>query len=234
MANILDDDLAISSAGLLRGGAIDWVEVSVPDNVTTPEGVEFRPNLLAATSFDGSIATTFKRTVTATVCDNTRGLALAEKGQQVKVKHTRGSRAQLAPARAALAMVHTLADEFTTEVAQLCATTVTDRQWATFFDQHVPILDPASGQPLTGRSLTMADKKRGRLEALYRRDHRVAPWAGTAYGVLQAVNTWEHHDSVVRGAERSERNMLRTVNGDFGQLDRSTWHMLSAVLGGAN
>jgi len=55
--------------------------------------VEFRPNLLATTSFDGSIATTFKRTVTTTVCDNTRELALTEKGQHYKVKHTRGSRA---------------------------------------------------------------------------------------------------------------------------------------------
>ncbi len=53
-----------------------------PTTITTPEGVEFRPNLLATTSFDGSIATTFKRTVTATVCDNTRELALAEKAQQ--------------------------------------------------------------------------------------------------------------------------------------------------------
>ena len=62
--NILDDDLCVSSAGLLREGAVAWVEVSVPEAITTPEGVVFRPNLLATTSFDGSIATTFKRTVT--------------------------------------------------------------------------------------------------------------------------------------------------------------------------
>ena len=82
VADLLDDDLAISSAGLLRGGAIAWVEVSMPDTITTPEGVAFRPNLLATTSFDGSIATTYKRTVTDTVCDNTRELALAEVGQE--------------------------------------------------------------------------------------------------------------------------------------------------------
>jgi len=81
VADLLDDDLVISSAGLLRGGAIAWVEVSMPDTITTPEGVAFRPNLLATTSFDGSIATTYKRTVTDTVCDNTRACALAEQGQ---------------------------------------------------------------------------------------------------------------------------------------------------------
>lgn len=90
VANLLDDDLAIGSAGLPREGAIAWVEVSVPDTITTPEGVDFRPNLLATTSFDGSIATTFKRTITATVCDNTRELALSEKGQQYKANTQAG------------------------------------------------------------------------------------------------------------------------------------------------
>ncbi len=58
VADLLGDDLVNSSTGLLRGGAIAWVEVSVPDTFTTPDGVTFRPNLLATTSFDGSIATT--------------------------------------------------------------------------------------------------------------------------------------------------------------------------------
>ena len=43
VADILDDDLSISSAGLLRSGAVAWVEVSVPESITTPEGVVFRP-----------------------------------------------------------------------------------------------------------------------------------------------------------------------------------------------
>ena len=120
------------------------MEVSVPESITTPEGVTFRPNLLATTSFDGSIATTFKRTVTDTVCDNTRELALAEQGQTYKVKHSRYSHAKLADARAALAMVHTLADDFAHEVATLCATTVTPAQWHRFLDAHVPRVDAAT------------------------------------------------------------------------------------------
>jgi phage/plasmid-like protein (TIGR03299 family) len=230
VADLLDDDLAISSAGLLKKGAIAWVEVSVPQNITTPEGVEFRPNLLATTSFDGSIATTFKRTVTATVCDNTRELALAETGQQFKVKHTRGSQVKLAPAREALALVHSLADQFAAEVAQLCATTVTDRQWRLFLDRHAPLLHHVTGRALTGRARTLVEHKRAALHRLYDQDERVAPWTGTAYGVLQAVNTYEHHASPVRGASRAERNQLRAVTGDFGRLDRNTWNTLTGVL----
>jgi phage/plasmid-like protein (TIGR03299 family) len=230
VANILDDDLSISSAGLLRDGAIAWVEVSVPESITTPEGVTFRPNLLATTSFDGSIATTFKRTVTDTVCDNTREMALAEQGQTYKVKHSRYSQAKLADARAALAMIHTLADDFAAEVAKLCAITVTPRQWDRFLDAHVPRLDGKNGEQLKGRALTLVDRKRDALNRLYRYDDRVAPWAGTAQGVVKAINTYEHHEGTVRGASRPERNMRRAVTGDFGKVDRSTVATLERVL----
>jgi hypothetical protein len=89
----------------------------------------FRPNLLATTSFDGSIATTFKRTITATVCDNTRDLALAEKGQEYKVRHTRYSAAKITQAREALAVIHTLGEDFAKELEILANTSVTDDQW---------------------------------------------------------------------------------------------------------
>jgi len=230
VADILDDDLSISSAGLLRAGAIAWVEVSVPETITTPQGFDFRPNLLATTSFDGSIATTFKRTVTATVCDNTRDLALSETGQRYKVKHSRYSKAKLAPAREALAMVHTMAEDYAREVAQLCAVEVSTKQWQQFLDAHVPMRDAKTHNPLTGRALTMAESKRARLEDLYAHDHRAATWAGTAHGVLQAVNTYEHHYGTVRGSTRAERNMLRTVSGDFTKIDNTAWKQLAGVL----
>ncbi len=75
----------------------------------------------------------------------------------------------------------------------------------------------------------MADTKRDSLTTLYASDPRVSPWAGTAHGVLQAVNTYEHHEGVVRG-ERAERNGLKTITGDFGRLDRTTWKTLTAIL----
>jgi phage/plasmid-like protein (TIGR03299 family) len=230
VANLLDADLCISSAGLLRAGAIAWVEVSVPESITTPEGVTFRPNLLATTSFDGSIATTFKRTVTDTVCDNTRECALAEGGQQYKVKHSRYSQLRLRDARDALAMIYTLADEFAAEISQLCEITVTDRQWRAFLNAHVPLQDD-HGRSLEGRAATNARLKRAALVDLYRHDPRCAPWVGTAHGVLAAVNTYEHHETVVRRGTRPDRNMLRTITGEFGALDRKTWVELSTILG---
>ncbi|MEZ0076246.1 DUF932 domain-containing protein [Planotetraspora sp. GP83] len=224
ISRLLDADLSIGSAGLLKGGAVAWVSVEVPENIRTPEGVEFRPHLFGATSFDGSLATTFKRAVTNIVCDNTMAAGLAERGQQVKIKHSRHSKFRLAEARDALNIVYALAEEFSESVRDLCRTSVNRWQWDAFLDAHVPMPD----QP--GRSRTMAENKRDTLTRLWNHDLRVSPWCGTAWGVVQAVNTFTHHEQNVRGAERAERNMLRAVTGGIDELDRGTLRTLSAVL----
>ena len=126
-------------------------------------------------------------------------------------------------------MVYSVADEFAAEVKQLCATTVTDRQWRAFLDAHVPQVDP-QGHALEGRAATSARLKRAALGDLYRATRGARRGPGTAHGVLAAVNTYEHHEAAVRGATRAERNMLRTVTGEFGALDRTSWHTLNAVL----
>jgi phage/plasmid-like protein (TIGR03299 family) len=225
VATILDDDLQISSAGLLKGGAVAWVEVSVPDSIETPEGVTFRPNLLNTTSLDGSLATTHKRTVTATVCDNTLALALSEKGQQVKIKHSSKSLTRVGEVREALQIVHTIADEFAAQVAKLCAATVTDKQWRSFLEAHVPI---EAG--VEGRGTTLAQNKRDALTGLWKNDNRVSPWKNTAFGVLQADNTYRHHVQTVRGGERVERNNLNALTGQVDKDDRQVLDTLRKVL----
>ena len=137
--------------------------------------MEFRPNLLAATSHDGSLATTFQRVVTNVVCDNTVSAALAEAGQRVKVRHSRHSRLWLGETRQALAVVHTIAEDFAAQVARLAATTVTDRQWAKFLDAHVIPAD-------TARARISADRKRDSMGRLWDHDARVSPWRRTAWG----------------------------------------------------
>ncbi|MEV8319404.1 DUF932 domain-containing protein [Streptomyces sp. NPDC059900] len=224
VAQVLDADLAIGSAGLLRQGAVAWVSVEVPENVRTPEGVEFRPHLFAATSFDGSLATTFKRAVTNIVCDNSMSAGLAESGQQLKIRHSRHSPLRLGEARQALHIVYEIADAFAAQVKRLCETSVSERQWADFIDAHAPLPD----EP--GRSRTLAEHKRESLDRLWRNDMRVAPWQHTAYGVLQAVSTFTHHEQTVRGAARAERNMLRAVTGGVDDLDAGTLHTLEHVM----
>lgn len=215
ISELLDDGLSIGSAGLLKTRAQAWVQVEMPDNITTPEGVVFRPTLLAATSFDGSISTTYGRKVTNVVCDNTMSAALSEAGQQLKIKHTRNSALRIADAREALAIVHTMADDFAAEVAQLTAQKISSNAFQRVLDQVIPRPDDE------GRGQSIADRKRGEIVNLYANDDRCAPWAGTAYGVLQTFNTWQHHVATVKGEKtRAQRNYERAITNVGENFDR--------------
>jgi phage/plasmid-like protein (TIGR03299 family) len=58
--SILSSELQIGSSGLLKNGAQAWVSIEMEEMFKSEKaGVEFRPHLLACTSFDGSIATTY-------------------------------------------------------------------------------------------------------------------------------------------------------------------------------
>lgn len=157
-------------------------------------------------------------------CDNTMSAALGEAGQQIKIKHSRYSAVKLTDARAALAMVERTAGAFEDQVRRLCATEVTAKQWEAFLETLNPI--PAD----KGRARTNAETKRSELSRLWNSDNRVEPWRNTAWGAVQAVNTYDHHIVGVRGATRAERNMDKAVYGAFDTLDTNTLTTLNKVL----
>jgi hypothetical protein len=88
---------------------------------------------------------------------------------------------------------------------------VSDAQWSKFLDIHVPLTDAKGVDLEKGRALTMRVTEREKLTALWNSDPRVSPWHGTQFGVLQAANTYLHHEQTVKGSERSERNAWRAV-----------------------
>ncbi|GAA3587601.1 hypothetical protein GCM10022222_85270 [Amycolatopsis ultiminotia] len=120
---------------------------------------------------------------------------------------------RIVEARDALAMVHTVAEEFAAEVKALCETTVTEQAWRAFLDAHTPVPEEK------GRARTTATNERAALNRLWNTDNRVSPWRGTAWGVVQAINTYTHHEAIVRNASRAERNMSRAVDGKADALD---------------
>lgn len=229
VAEILDDELGIYSAGLLRQGALAWVQVTVPDTIMTPEGVVFRPNLLCVTSLDGSIVSTYKRTIGNAVCDNTLSGALGELGPEYRVKHTANSEVRLLDARSELELFHQMPADFAAAVARLTAVKVSKTAWRKYLDVEAPLID-INGDEKTGRSLTLAQNKRDQLDHLYIKDPRCAPWTGTAYGVIQTQNTYAHHYQTVRG-NRDERNMSHVIFGGFDQVDRKAHDTILSIVG---
>src|SRR5690606_20413635 len=111
VATILDDDLAIDSAGLLMGGGVAWVSVSLPETIETRVGFPIRPRLLAFTSHNGKYKTTYKRSLEAPVCDNSLDMEVrrdnnSEVVQKWSVKHTANSGLLIADAREALGILY--------------------------------------------------------------------------------------------------------------------------------
>ena len=208
-ATIMDtNELKVASAGLLKGGAVAWVQFELEDTLDV-SNVEFRPFLTAATSLDGSIATTYQCGVQVVVCDNTLSAALGEgTTNRVKIRHSKHSLNRITDVRDALGLVYETADAFAAEITELTEQVVTDRQWKAFLDAHTGLT-----ADLDGKAVAHARRRAEELDALWKTDERVAPWAGTAWGVLAATNTHLHHVSTVRGADRVTRNTERMVLG---------------------
>lgn len=225
---LLDDpDLNVGSAGLLKRGGQAWVQVEM-DETREVEGVEFRPFLTAATSVDGTLATTYKTGAQVVVCDNTLTAALTGQEGRVKVRHSANSLARIGDVRDALALVMAAGDAFAAQVEALTALTVSDGDWAAFVDAHSGL----SGlSPEDGNRYTRASKKADALRNLYANDLRVAPWAGNAYGVLAAANTANQHIGSVRGTHRPERVQANFLHGVTEAADHDALATLARVTG---
>lgn len=219
-------ELGYSSAGLLKGGAVAWVQVEFPETLEVA-GVKFRPFLMATTSLDGSLASSYTRGSQLVVCDNTQSAALREKDRlQVKRKHSSKSLGSIPQIRDALEIMYTSADEIGQGILELTETKVSDAQWDAFLDAHLGKRPEDSNKA----SLTKYDNRRDAMQSLYDNDMRVAPWNGTAFGVLQAVSTFEHHLKGVNGMDRPQRNMEKMVEGEFAKLDQLVLNELNLVL----
>jgi phage/plasmid-like protein (TIGR03299 family) len=228
---IMGDTLAIGSAGLLRKGAQAWVQYELEESRNVL-GVDFRPYLLAYTSYDGSLATGYKLGAKVAVCDNTFEIARSDKdGNSFKLKHTRNSGGKVLEAREALGVLFAQGDAMEQEITRLIETEVTRTQFNALVDRMVPLPSKdGTGKVPEGRSLTIAINKRDALQGLYANDNRVAPWAGTAWGALQAFNTFGHHVATVKGTSRSQRIRSNAIDGTQAKADALVLEALEEVL----
>lgn len=225
--NAVDDpDLGISSAGLLKQGGQAWVQFQLPESLNV-SGIVHRPFITASTSLDGSLATKYIRGTQLVVCDNTLSMALAARDTlKTSRRHTKYSKADLPDIRNALEIMYETGDEISQGINDLLEISVTEDQWQAFLTEHF-------GQRPTekGAGQTRYDNRRADLDDMYHNDERVAPWQKTGFGVVQSVNTMQHHGKTVHGDKtRGERNMEAMVKNEFAKLDAETLKKLNAVL----
>lgn len=236
---IVSGTLRITSAGVFDDGAEAFVSVAFPETVEI-HGAHVHPYLLRFSSLNGKRATGTKPVATLVECDNTYDAALSERSVTHTEKHTRhsnkGDDESLDEIRAAVGIaLETVAESFTAKIDGLVKQSVSDDQWKAFLSAYVPIPEQE------GRGKTMAETKRDTLSALYGNDSRVAPWRGTAFGVLQATNTYAQHYAIVRSGDdnadkaavRAIRNLQNTLSGKVAESDDNAMSILRNVLSNA-
>ncbi|MDC5696829.1 DUF932 domain-containing protein [Intrasporangium calvum] len=227
VSGLLGDSAGIGSAGLLKNGARAWVQVEVPETVKTREGVDFRPFLTATTTLDGSASTTYLTGAQVVVCDNTLNAALKdENAAKLRIRHTKHSWFDVHDAREALDLLHVTKDAFEAHVREQCAIKVSEAEWHQFLLAHFPLKDEDRFPKHPNL------EARRTVDYLWRKDPRVEPWRGTAYGVIAAVNTFQHHYAAGQPRaqrSRAERNALRAATGGFDKIDAKVLKTLSSI-----
>jgi len=223
LETIIDsNELGIDSAGLLQEGGKAWVQISVPENVTTQDGFTFRPTLLASTAHNGSLATTYRRVMQAVVCDNTLEMALNESTKAMfKIRHKGAASfdGRIGEVRDALEIIYQTSDEMLAELNALTAWIVTDDQFTKLVEQMTPIaVGLGTNDQPSKKSVTMQTTKREALQNLWRTDERVSPWKNTGLGVVQAFTTYNQHIAGT-DAKRVGRNYNKLVNGQQASED---------------
>jgi phage/plasmid-like protein (TIGR03299 family) len=220
---VLRDELQIGSAGLLKNKAVAWVQVEMPDSRETKDGVVYRPYLTASTASNGLLRTMYQLNCGLVVCDNTLAGALAENSERFSVKHSKNSSLLIEDAREALGILNEAADEFEFQIDFLNSVAVSDKEWDSIVNRLVPIPEDE------GRGQTVAMNKQDDIRAIYRSDARVTPWTGTAFGALQAWNTWNTH---FRGVDKArvQRNQFNVLNGKSAEFDLDVIDTIRAVV----
>jgi phage/plasmid-like protein (TIGR03299 family) len=228
VSRLVGDDLHISSAGVLAKGAVAWVEIAITDTMTV-EGFDYRPHLLAVTSSNGRYETSYGRKCQATVCDNTLDIADRQQGQRISFRHTAGSIARIKDVGTATGIILNSAVAFDEEVRALLSWPVTAPLFSRWLDEMIPEKDK-DGFLLSGAALTRVEKRREDMAGMWNGDPRVSPWNGTALGVLQLSNTWQHHNTGIRkDTQRVERNMLNTIGGQTLATDMNALGILRGL-----
>jgi phage/plasmid-like protein (TIGR03299 family) len=226
-------ELGIGSAGLLQGGAVAWLQIELNETIMGPGEVEFRPFYSATAVFDGSMSTVYWRGDQLIVCDNTRAAALAAAGSadMIRVPHRAGSLDKdfLKELREEVTALYTQANLAKKEIDRLLSTRVSDKEWEAFLVAHLgerPKLTIGSGKA----ALTKWENNHDGLTAMYRKDPRCKAWTGTEFGALQAVSTWNHHNRMVKGMPRAQRNMFNMATGVWAKEDAEVKAKLELVL----
>lgn len=226
VAKILDSELVIGIAGVLRSGGGAFVTVEGSEKMESRNGIEIKPKLLAASSHDSKLATSYKMVGTILRCENMLTSSLWQKKAPWNNRHTLHSLTRLDSVREVLGIQ--LKDNATAMcnfVDSLAEVTVTNTQWLEIVEKLVPIADGTREQ-----AKARLENKRLVLHDMWENDPRCNPWKGSGFGVFQVFNTHQLHIAG-SGSTRIDRNMRNILSTESQRSDELILSAISSVTG---
>ena len=79
------------------------------------------------------------------------------------------------------------------------------------------------------QAISRIENKQERIKDMYRNDPRVAPFTGTALGVVQAFNTFNQH-VIGKDENRVERNMMNALTGKVFNQDEQVMKVINELV----
>jgi len=236
IAAILDQsrgELGVASVGLLQQRSVAFLQAKLDGSALEVGGYGYVPYIVAATSVNGSLASTYGVGIDGVVCDNTLANFWQTALKMLKIKHSRNSAGRLGDVRDSLGLVYQAADDFAAAASALQEVPVTEADFAAWRSEMTPVPAPNPKSKTGGASYTNAVKVHDHYTNLWTYDPKVKPWAGTAFGILQLDNTYRTWDRNVSGADggRLERNLLNMVSGTTAREDSAALAALAKVMG---
>lgn len=207
-------DFTLESAGTYKGGARAFIQARLDRSIEIA-GDRMAPYFYIGTSHDGSMGLKFVLGVQRLSCTNqlptlgATGTTWSHRHSTNVLENARLAVAHLMDAEAAL-------DTFEEEVRRLMEAEVTERKFQAIIAKVLPMNDDQ-----TPRQRGNVEEARQGVRAAYASDIDGGGFAGTGWGVVNAFNSWGQWIKPVRStSDRAERQVVRTMDGTFGDLTK--------------
>lgn len=201
--------LDVESAGTLKGGAVTWLLVKLPEALRLL-GDHMETYVLLVNSFDASYSLTWAMTNIRVECQNLLNLALRRARRVIRIRHTRSMEDRIAQVREALGLTFVYRDAVVPVAEGLARTKLTATSWERFMNELVPLpplkVSADTGFPEPSRARDNALELREHILAIRQAAPDLAEHRDNAWGALQAVSAYVSHAAPSKSAEaRFER-----------------------------
>lgn len=202
------------TGGSLAGGKRIFAMIKLPDTVRV-NGDELVPYLGLADSYDGTLARRAWMTFLRVVCQNTLDWSWSSAVTKIAIRHTKNSKHRIAAARHALGISYSNIEAFESEAQRMIETEITNAEFEKLITQLFPINEKG-----TDKQRTNGIRRRNTVRQLYRTSPTVAPYSGTTWGALNAIQEWEQWSARAATSKLSPR---KVADKQLQKIVSGTW-----------